>query len=126
LRRAEAQGLNLLGFLSVFTQDPLTAKAVIEESVTKARADGDTGSLVGALALLGRAPLLLFKQALSVLRDVGDRFDIALVLSFLGWLVCDCRCGIDQPSTTWLNLLASSSTLASGLSARVKNVSGAP
>jgi len=133
LRRAEAQGLNLLGFLSIFTQDPLGAKPVLEDSVAKARADGDIGSLVGALALLGRAHLFVgdidsarrvfeeclelaedggvetgpaliglgwaafsagelrrseefFGRALSLLRDVGDRFDIALVLSFLGRL----------------------------------------
>ena len=46
-RRAEAQALNLVGFISIFAQDPLAAKPVLEESVAKARANSDPGSLIG-------------------------------------------------------------------------------
>lgn len=44
-RRAEAQALNLVGFISIFGQDLLAAKPVLQESVAKARASSDPGPL---------------------------------------------------------------------------------
>lgn len=133
LRRAEIPALNLLGLISIFTQDPLAAKPVLEESMAKARAEGDPESLIESLALFGRVHLFLgdidaarrvfeecvaltdpgrdkgtdaligmgwtalaagqlhraqelFERALELLRQAGDRFETALVLSFLGEL----------------------------------------
>lgn len=130
--RATMQALNLLAFMSVFTQNPVTALPLLEESVALARTRRDTDALVTALALYGRAHLFsggtaaardafgeclelgraggdesggliglgwvalscgeheraaeLFARALPMVRDAGERFETALVLSFLGEL----------------------------------------
>lgn len=128
LGRAEVQALNLLGFISIFSQNAVAAKPLLEKSVAMARASGDMDSVAATLALAGRVHLFLgevdqartvfeeclalsddypagaliglgwvalaagedgksrqlFEQTLPLLREADERFDIALVLSFLG------------------------------------------
>ncbi len=131
--RPAAEALHLLAFISVFTRDPLNALPLLDETVGLARSTHDTGSLVSALALYGRAHLFagdltgsekvfeecreldsasgrggteglvglgwvalsrghhhraqrLLDDALPLVRRDGDRFEIALVQSFLGEL----------------------------------------
>ena len=132
--RPAAEARHLLAFISVFTEDPLTALPLLEESVAVARARGDDVSVANALILYGRAHLFagdtaaargvfeecrelgrsfgeggeceglvglgwvalsrgehglaaeVLAQALPMVRQGGEQFETALVLSFLGEL----------------------------------------
>jgi tetratricopeptide (TPR) repeat protein len=75
LRKAEAQALSLLGFISIFAQDPSRAKPILHESLTMARDAGDVAAAMSTLLLLGRAHLYL-----SEVRDARSVFEECMLL----------------------------------------------
>ena len=55
--RPAMEAANLLAFVAVFTDDPVTALPLLEETVGRARGRNDPGALLTVLALCGRAHL---------------------------------------------------------------------
>ena len=86
--------LKLYGRVHLFTGDVAAAREVFDECLELTKAGGDEDG-VGAIIGLGWAAAVagefgraqeLFARALPVVRASGERFEIALVLSFLGEL----------------------------------------
>ncbi|HVM02347.1 MAG TPA: LuxR C-terminal-related transcriptional regulator [Acidimicrobiales bacterium] len=80
--RPAVEALNLLAFIAVFTDDPLTALPLLEESVGWARDRQDKGALLTALGLYGRAQLFsgdtdAARAAFAECRDLGRSPEVA-------------------------------------------------
>lgn len=111
--QGRAKALNALGMLCWFNEDHLAMQAPVQESLSISRELGDRRGIAGALnsqgMFYGRSGTLRFERdkfeqarplhakSLSLRRELGDSWEIAESLAFLGFACRD----VGDPASAW-------------------------